>query len=60
MKLHLVYHTFECEHCSEDECILNNQFCSYDFDSFHPGHGKFIVNEQYRQFNLFKELKKEQ
>lgn len=59
INLQLVYHTYKCEYCDDSECVLVGQFCSLDSDTWEYGTGAYIVNEQFRQYNLFELMKKQ-
>ena len=51
--LSLVYHTFECPYCSESDCVLQKKCCSMDTEYYTSGNGRYIVEEQFRQYRIF-------
>lgn len=57
MNLSISYHTFKCEYCEDSECVLAGSFCQIDIEYWNRGHGAYIIQEQFRQYNLFKYFK---
>ena len=56
--LNIVYDSFECGFCGDEDCLFDGKFCQIDTQNWHFGMGANILKEQFRQYNLFKFVKK--
>ena len=55
--MHLVYYAFECPFCFDSDCIFDGKFCQIDTENWQQGAGNYILQEQFRQYNLFEQVK---
>lgn len=53
VKLDVIYYSFECQSCSAKECLLGNEFCTFDMENYASDLGTYILEEQLRQYKVF-------
>ena len=47
--------TTKCENCNDNDCLVSNDYCTFEMDSYKDDMGQHILKEQIRQWKLYNE-----
>ncbi len=50
-----VYMTTKCSNCDSRDCLVSQDYCTFELDIYTEYVGQFILQEQLRQWSLWKQ-----